>query len=152
MANAPVFSVTYNDRQVRELFAQMIRTTGELGTLKLVVGTNVRYMAKHQLGQGVTKREFLGVTEADKQEAIALFNEAIANPSQDAATTALQQLGEWMVLTTNQRFVTEIAPDGSKWKPNTPYTLRLKRAKGQILKTLQATGLGRASITYEIKS
>jgi phage gpG-like protein len=151
VADVPVFSITYSDRQVREKFAQMIKTTGELGSLKLVVGTNVGYMAKHQLGKGVAKREFLGATQADKQEAIALFGEAIANPTADASVTALQQLGEWMVLTTNQRFETETAPDGSKWKKNTPYTTRLKQARGQILKVLQATGLGRASITYEIQ-
>ena len=151
MPDAPIFSIVYRDEQVREQFKQMIRVTGELNSLKLVVGTNVGYMAKHQLGVGVPKREFLGVTEADRQEAIALFSEAIVNPIPDAATTALQQLGEWMILTTNQRFETEIAPDGTPWKADSPYTTRLKRARGQILKVLQATGLGRASITYAIR-
>ncbi len=34
----------------------------------VVIGTNVSYAAKHQLGQGVPKREFLGVSQKDNEE------------------------------------------------------------------------------------
>jgi phage virion morphogenesis protein len=43
----------------------------------VVIGTNVSYAAKHQLGQGVPKREFLGINEKDNQEILTLLNTAL---------------------------------------------------------------------------
>jgi len=40
----------------------------------VVIGTNVSYAAKHQLGQGVPKREFLGINETDNQEILIILN------------------------------------------------------------------------------
>jgi len=40
----------------------------------VVIGTNVDYAAKHQLGQGVPKREFLGVSQKDTQEILVIMS------------------------------------------------------------------------------
>lgn len=46
---------------------------------KVVVGTNVSYAAKHQLGQGrIPKREFLGVSKEDQQEILLIIDEFLA--------------------------------------------------------------------------
>ncbi|PHJ65047.1 hypothetical protein VF04_04505 [Nostoc linckia z7] len=63
---------------------------------------------------------------------------------------ALQEIGEYMLYSTDQHFVTETDPQGIPWKPLTPFTLREKRAKGRILKILQSTGLMRSRINYQV--
>ncbi|MCC5618175.1 phage virion morphogenesis protein [Nostoc sp. CHAB 5836] len=63
---------------------------------------------------------------------------------------ALQEIGEYMLYATDQRFVTETDPQGIPWKPLTPFTLRQKRAKGRILKILQCTGLMRSRVNYQV--
>ena len=65
-------------------------------------------------------------------------------------TPALQEIGEYMLYATDQRFVTETDPQGIPWKPLTPFTLREKRAKGRILKILQSTGLMRSRVNYQV--
>lgn len=62
----------------------------------------------------------------------------------------LKLVGEYLLLATDKRFETETDPSGKKWKSLSPYTLRLKRERGQILKILQATGRMRSSITYQV--
>lgn len=62
----------------------------------------------------------------------------------------LQEIGEYMLYSTDQHFVTETDPQGIAWKPLTPYTLRKKRAEGRILKILQSTGLMRSRVNYQI--
>lgn len=42
---------------------------------RVTIGTNVNYASKHQLGQGVPKREFLGVSKEDEREIIAILDE-----------------------------------------------------------------------------
>lgn len=64
-------------------------------------------------------------------------------------TPAMRNIGEALVLSTDQRFEKEISPSGEPWKPNTPFTIAKKRAEGRILKVLQSTGRGRASVTYQ---
>jgi phage virion morphogenesis protein len=63
-------------------------------------------------------------------------------------TPVMNEIGQQLLLSTDQRFEKEVDPDGVPWKPNTPYTRRLKKAKGLIGKILQASGRGRASINY----
>ena len=63
---------------------------------------------------------------------------------------ALREIGEYVLFATDQRFVTETDPQGNKWKPLTPFTLREKRAKGRILKILQSTGLLRSRVNYQV--
>jgi phage gpG-like protein len=46
---------------------------GEVVGDRLIVGTPIRYMARHQLGTGVPKREFLGISTDAKKE---ILNEA----------------------------------------------------------------------------
>lgn len=63
---------------------------------------------------------------------------------------ALTEIGEYILLATDQRYEFQIAPDGTPWKKNSAYTLRLKRERGQILKILQATGRMRQSYKYQV--
>ena len=63
-------------------------------------------------------------------------------------TPVMNEIGQQLLLSTDQRFEKEVDPDGVPWKANTPYTRRLKKAKGFIDKILQASGRGRASINY----
>ena len=44
---------------------------------KVVVGVNDLKAAKHQLGRGVPKREFLGVSEEDREEIINIIEDNI---------------------------------------------------------------------------
>lgn len=64
-------------------------------------------------------------------------------------TSVMKQIGEYLLLATDDRFDKEIAPDGTPWKPNSAFTIAKKRAEGRILKVLQSTGQMRASITYQ---
>jgi len=63
-------------------------------------------------------------------------------------TPVMNEIGQQLLLSTDQRFEKEVDPDGNPWKANTSYTRRLKKAKGYIDKILQASGRGRASINY----
>ena len=44
---------------------------------KVVIGVNDAKAAKHQLGRGVAKREFLGVSEDDREEIINIIEDNI---------------------------------------------------------------------------
>ncbi|MEM9149519.1 MAG: phage virion morphogenesis protein [Cyanobacteria bacterium P01_F01_bin.3] len=61
----------------------------------------------------------------------------------------MREIGEVMVLSTDERFEREIDPKGRKWKDISPKTRARKRAMGRIDKILQDTGTGRASINYQ---
>jgi len=61
----------------------------------------------------------------------------------------MNEIGQQLLLSTDQRWENEEDPDGNKWQLNTPFTRRKKRARGQIDKILQASGRGRASINYK---
>lgn len=61
----------------------------------------------------------------------------------------MKSIGEYLVLATRERWDKAQAPDGSSWKPNTPFTLQQKAAAGRILKPLVSTGRLRDSITYK---
>lgn len=61
----------------------------------------------------------------------------------------MQDLGEFLIETTKQRFQTSTAPDGSKWQPNAPatYLAYLSAFKGSFGKNGRITkgGAGRAA-------
>lgn len=148
----PIVSIQYQDKGVVDKLNQLSKHCKDLGNKRLVIGTNVSYMAKHQLGlEGLPVRKFLGISESDKAEAIAIIDESIANPPQTADTT-LSQIGEYLLMTTDTRWEQEIDPDGKPWQKNSLYTIRMKQAQGRLLKVLQSTGVGRASINYQIRN
>ena len=66
-------------------------------------------------------------------------------------TPVMAEIGEVLVLGTDQRFEREIDPDGVRWQENAPSTIERKRALGRILKILQETGGGRAGINYQVR-
>lgn len=70
---------------------------------------------------------------------------SLLNQRMQDMSPALNEVGEYMLLATDQRYENEIDPNGIPWQPNSPYTLRLKRERGQIQKILQATGRMRDS-------
>ena len=41
-------------------------------------------------------------------------------------TPVMNEIGQALLLSTDQRFEKEVDPDGTPWKANTSYTLRLK--------------------------
>lgn len=57
-------------------------------------------------------------------------------------------IGEYLLMATDDRFEQEVDPDGVPWRPDSPYTLQLKRENKRILKILQSTGRLRGSIAY----
>lgn len=61
----------------------------------------------------------------------------------------LTEIGEVLVLSTDERFEREQDPQGRRWKDISPRTRAIKRAQGRIDKILQSTGTGRASINYQ---
>lgn len=63
-------------------------------------------------------------------------------------TPVMKNIGEMLLLSTDQRFETETGVDGLPWLPNSPRTEAQKRAQGRINKILQNTGRLRASVTY----
>lgn len=63
-------------------------------------------------------------------------------------TIPLREVGEQLLFSSDQRFEREVDPDGRPWKSNSPRTTARKRALGRILKVLQETGTGRASLNY----
>jgi hypothetical protein len=147
-----IVSIKYEDKAVSDRLSTLAKHCKDLGNKRLVVGTSVQYMAKHQLGlEGLPVRKFLGVSETDRAELIAIIDDSIASPPQTADTT-LSQMGEFLLLSTDTRWEQEIDPEGKPWIKNTAYTIRMKKAQGRILKVLQATGVARASINYQIKS
>lgn len=54
---------------------------GQVVGNKLYVGTRLDYMRKHQLGIGVTKREYIGISKETADELIILVDEFIAEGS-----------------------------------------------------------------------
>lgn len=75
-----------------------------------------------------------------------------AGPSRDAILRAVEQLGnpvpmfeeigEYMVEATRQRFISGEAPDGSKWAPKKPSTLERYRRLGYGNRTRPLIGAG----------
>lgn len=61
---------------------------------------------------------------------------------------AFENIGQYLLLSTDTRFQQETDPQGNRWKPNSPQTIAEKKAKGRILKILQNTGRLRDSINY----
>lgn len=61
----------------------------------------------------------------------------------------MREIGEALLLSTDERFEKEVDPMGVPWEDISPRTRARKRAKGRIDKILQDTGTGRASINYQ---
>ena len=81
-----------------------------------------------------------GLTEA--QSAIEALQRALSDKK-----TILRQIGEELVASTDERFVSMQSPSGEQWKPLHPRTIRQKRNKQKIL---TERGLLRGSIHYEL--
>ena len=79
------------------------------------------------------------------QEKLKIVSEKIADPSE-----LMEEFGQIVKLSTDQRWAAELDPDGNTWVENTAYTRALKQAQGFIDKPLQASGRARASIDYEV--
>lgn len=147
----PIFSIEYDDKAVQDRIRKLAAKTKSAGSLSVKIGTNVGYMADHQLGiNGQVQRRFLGVGKKDRQEIIAILEENLLD---ETATlrTAFQEIGEYMVLSTDQNFENETDPDGAAWAPNNPFYAAQKVKSGNIGKILQRTGRGRASIAYQVQ-
>lgn len=67
-------------------------------------------------------------------------------------TPAMQEVGEYCILATDQRFIQERDVQGRPWIPLSPVTIARKRAEGRITKILQSTGLMRSRTAYTATS
>lgn len=83
------------------------------------------------------------INDRATREAIKLLQQKAIN-----LEPAHKQIGEYLVLSTDERFRTETDPDGNKWTPLKAKTIQRKQAEGKILRVLQATGLMRSRINY----
>lgn len=145
----PVFSTRYvPDRALIPLRLASAQARA-LARGYVIIGTNVGYMAAHQMGRNQKVRKFLGISKADKREINAIFRSGLS-PSKATAKGIYGAVGDYMLLSTDQRFEAEIDPSGNPWAPNQPGILAKKRAAGRILKVLQDTGRGRASINKKV--
>ncbi len=144
-----VLTITYEDEALRKSLERLSRVVQDLSEYQLKIGTPVSYAAKHQIGDGVPQRRFLGVSESDRQTIDRILEDRLANPP-DSGKQVWAEIGEALVLSTNERFDEQIDPEGLPWKPNTPYTLRLKKAMGRSLMILQSSTRMRASINYQV--
>lgn len=144
-----MISIDYQDKEVKALLDRLNRTVKGLSDYQLKLGTPVTYAAKHQLGDGVPQRKFLGVSEDDRTEIINILNDRLNNPVDDGKKV-WGEIGEALLLSTNVRWDEQIDPDGNPWRPNSRFTLEQKRILGRSLRILEATTRLRQSINYQI--
>lgn len=146
----PIFSIEYDDKEIQERISKLVAKTKFAGNMKVTVGTNVGYMADHQLGiNGMVQRRFLGVGDADRRAIVEILEENLSDPVA-TVRSAFQEIGEYMVLSTDRNFEAEKDPDGKAWAPNNPFYKAQKVREGKIGKILQRTGRGRGSIAYKV--
>ena len=145
-----IVSIEYDDEEVRELLESIARKSEEAEDTQLIIGTNVGYAAEHQLGEGQVKREFLGISPDDREVVVELLKDNLIQPNL-SLRTVLMEVGEYLLLTTDQRWEQQIAPDGTPWKKNAPWVIERKKRLGRINKILQETGRLRSSIAYRIE-
>lgn len=70
-------------KQSKGLILKVLQATGRMrasisyrvANNSVIVGTNVGYAYKHQVGEGVPKREFLGISDRNKQDIISILDE-----------------------------------------------------------------------------
>ena len=142
-------SIEYDDDSIRSLLQKLQEKLEEAENTKLIVGTSVSYAYEHQTGDGQRKREFLGVSDSDRLVLQSILEEAIVDPASSYRST-LQEMGEYLLLSTDQRWEKEEAPDGTPWAKNAPWVIERKKRLGKIQKILQETGRLRSSIGYRI--
>ena len=66
----------------------------------------------------------LDITDAETRSAIGAMLGLLRDP-----TAALDDMGEYLIISTKGRFQSGTAPDGQKWKANSPLTLSRKKDK-----------------------
>ena len=144
-----MLTIAYEDAALKESLERLSKVVKDLSDYKLKIGTPVSYAAKHQIGDGVPQRRFLGVSESDRAEIDRILEDRLANPPQ-TGNQVWAEIGEALVSSTNERFDEQIDPEGLPWQPNTPYTIRLKQAMGRSLRILESTTRMRSSINYQV--
>jgi phage gpG-like protein len=87
----------------------------------------------------------LGYDDKDVTKRLQKLADRARNPE-----PALKEFREVILYEIEQGFEKEVSPEGLPWKPNSRFTIRLKRALGRIQKINQSTGRMRSSITGQI--
>ncbi len=87
----------------------------------------------------------INVTDKALQQKLKEVASKVSDPSE-----LMEEIGQIMLLSTDQRWEKEVDPDGNRWAENSEYTRRLKREQGRIDKILQSSGRARASINYKV--
>ncbi|MDJ0705110.1 MAG: phage virion morphogenesis protein [Leptolyngbyaceae cyanobacterium MO_188.B28] len=79
----PLSARTIAWKQANSRILKRLQSTGRLRASityrvesdRVIIGTNVSYAYKHQLGVGVPQRQFLGINQADEDEIIAILQD-----------------------------------------------------------------------------
>jgi phage virion morphogenesis protein len=79
------------------------------------------------------------------QEKFREISKKVSDPSE-----LMEEIGQIVLLSTDQRWEKEIDPNGDRWAENSAYTRQLKQEQGRIDKILQSSGRARASINYKV--
>ena len=87
----------------------------------------------------------LGDTSHPIQRALGLLGQAAKN-----VRPALEDIGEMLLRSTDNRFEAEKDPDGQPWAPLSPEHLAYKEEKGFNLKILQMRGHMRGTIIWKV--
>jgi len=63
----------------------------------------------------------------------------------------MKAIGEMILTSTDERFRREVDPEGRRWKPLRPGTVKRKRRRGKIMKVLQQDQYLRNRISYRTR-
>jgi phage virion morphogenesis protein len=89
---------------------------------------------------------FLKVNTVGTKPVSKALNQLLKNVSD--ISQAQRDIGEYLIETTQQRFVDQQAPDGSPWDPVSPKTLAKKRRSDRVL---TESGTLADTLSYQLK-
>lgn len=153
---ADEIEVTIKGDEIQRALERLQRLLG--GTLRVEIGTNVRYAAIHQFGGKagpkkkrvtIPSRPYMpplpsgDLNDADAAEVLAILNDNIRRAFDGDHVTgrdAMTEVGRYLKTSTQLRFRAQRGPDGTAWKPT--------HRGGQVLRL---SGRLRNSITYAVR-
>lgn len=93
------------------------------------------------------KDNFVSMSIQDKQ-AKDMLQKLIDRTGKPEA--ALKSICEYMLMSIDDRWEKQVDAQGNKWKPLSPFTLKMKKSQGRLLPILQSTGIARRTIRYQV--
>jgi phage virion morphogenesis protein len=87
--------------------------------------------------------------EVDSARVQSLLKQLAKGCSPEGFADTMKEIGEDLLYSTRQRFITGTAPDGSRWQPLSAATLALRARRGRSgTKPLVDTGTMKTNISY----